>query len=31
MNLENLSKIVSLFNTAAIKAGEKIMENINLI
>ena len=27
MNLENLSKIVSLFNIAAIRAGEKIMEN----
>ena len=27
MNTEDLSKIVSLFNIAAIKAGEKIMEN----
>ena len=27
MNRENFSKIVSLFNIAAIKAGEKIMEN----
>ena len=27
MNIENLSKIVSLFNIAAIRAGEKIMEN----
>ena len=27
MNRENFSKIVSLLNIAAIKAGEKIMEN----